>query len=138
MEHFLYKLDKTDITFENYCLIDVKLFGSNFNYPKFYAITYFDKCILDYKSIINYDMTNSKVVHKYLFKAFYRRINKKKYDLQILIHNIRHINIISMQDIILIAKVLDKNDKKKQLFVNMPNVKIMQIYNTTNFLLKYN
>ncbi len=40
IEHALYKLDKTKIGFENYCPINVKLFGPTFNYPKFHTITH--------------------------------------------------------------------------------------------------
>lgn len=41
IKYALYKLDKAKIAFEKYYLIDPKLFRSTFNYPKFYAITYF-------------------------------------------------------------------------------------------------
>ncbi len=45
MEHALYRLDKTKITFENNRPINAKLFRPTFNYPKFYAMTYFVKSI---------------------------------------------------------------------------------------------
>ena len=77
-------------------------------------------------------------MHKYLFKVFYRKINKKEYKLQILEYNKYHINLIALQNIILIVKVLVKSAKKKKLIVDMPNAEIMQVYNTTNILLKYN
>ena len=32
---------------------------------------------------MNYDIAHSKVMHKYFLKAFYKRKNKKEYDLQI-------------------------------------------------------
>ena len=62
---------------------------------------------------MNYDMVHSKAAHKYDFKAFYKWANKKKYELQILRHNIYYTNIIAMQDAILIAKILDGSVKKK-------------------------
>lgn len=42
-------------------------------------------------------MIHNKVVHKCLLKAFYRKTNKKEYKLQILEHNIRHINVIHVK-----------------------------------------
>lgn len=45
MKYALYRLKKTKIIFKNYCLIDANLFRPTFNYPKFYFITYFIKCI---------------------------------------------------------------------------------------------
>ena len=117
MDHALYRLDKTKIAFENHCPIDAKLFRPTFNYPKFYAMIHFVKCIRDYKSAINYDTAHSEAAHKYLFKAFYGQTNKKEYELQILEHNIHHTNVIAMQDAILIAKVLVRGVKKKRLLL---------------------
>lgn len=76
--------------FENYCLINIKLLLSTFNYQKFYVITYFVKCILDYSSVINYNMTYSKVVYKYFLKIFYKKINKKEYKFQNLDENMSY------------------------------------------------
>lgn len=41
-------------------------------------------------------MAHHETVYKYLLKAFYKRINKKEYESQILQHNIRHTNILAM------------------------------------------
>ena len=40
-------------------------------------------CIWDYGSAVNYDTAYSKVVHKYLLKAFYNKTIKKEYNSQI-------------------------------------------------------
>ena len=101
-------------------------------------MTHFVKCIWDYGSAINYDTAYSKIAYQYFFKAFYGQTNKKKYKSQILKHNIRHTNVIAMQDVILMAKLLDKSAKKKQLIVDTPNAEVMRIYSATNVLLKYN
>ena len=37
IEYTLYRLDETKITFENHCLINIKLFQPTFNYPKLYT-----------------------------------------------------------------------------------------------------
>ncbi len=138
MEHALYRLDKTKIAFENYRSINAKLFRPTFNYPKFHAMTHFLKCIQDYGSVINYDTAHSEVAHKYLLKAFYGRTNKKEYKSQILKHNIRHTNVIAMQDAILMAQVLDESAKRKQLIVDTPDVEVTWVCSATNVLLKYN
>ena len=83
MEHALYRLEKTKIVFEHYLPINSKLCQPTFNYPKFYAMSYFVRCIQDYGSAVKYNTAYSKEAHKYLLKAFYNRINKKKYNLQI-------------------------------------------------------
>lgn len=70
-------------------------------------------CIQDYGYTINYYNIYSKVVHNYFFKDFYARTNKKKYKLQILKHNVYNINVISMLNLIPIAKSPVCNSKKK-------------------------
>ncbi len=75
-------------------------------------MTHLVKCIQNYGSAINYDTAHSEVAYKYLLKIFYGRTNKKEYKLQILKHNIRHTNVIAIQDAILMAKVLDRSEKR--------------------------
>ena len=79
IDHTFYKLDKTKIVFENHCPIDAKLFQPTFNYPKFCAMTHFVKCTQDYGNMIKYNMAHSEAAYKYPLKAFYERLNKKKY-----------------------------------------------------------
>ena len=90
-------------------------------------MTNFVECIWDYGSTINYNIIYSKVVYKYLLKVFYRRINKKEYKLQIFEHNIRHINIIAMQNAILIVKVPVGSVKKIELDVDLLDAEVTQV-----------
>ena len=118
IEHALYRLEKTKIAFQHHWLIDSRLCRPMFNYPKFHSVTQSVQCIRDYDSAVNYDTTNSKAAHKYLLQAFYERTNKKKYDAQICQHNIRHINVIAMKDVIISKKTLEK---ERQLIVRNAN-----------------
>ena len=120
MEYALYKLENTKIPFEHHRLIDSKLCQPTFNYPKLHAISHFIQYIWDYDSAINYNTAHSKMTHKYLLKAFYNRINKKGYNSQIRQHNIRHINIIAMKDVI----ILEKARKKKMLLESIADTTV--------------
>lgn len=71
----LYRLKKTKIVFKHHQLIDLMLCQTMFNYPKIYSVIYFVQYIWDYSSVVNYDTVHSKAAHKYLFQAFYNRIN---------------------------------------------------------------
>lgn len=51
----------------------------------------------------------------YLIKAFYNKINNKEYKLQIWQHNVQHINIITMKDIIFLDKVEEEKELLKIL-----------------------
>lgn len=53
-------------------------------------------------------------------------------------YNIRHTNIIAMEVVILIIKLLDINDKYKQFINDMLNPDVIQVFSTINILLKYN
>ena len=108
IKHALYKLKKTKIAFKQYWPINSKLCRPTFNYPKFHAISYFVQCIWDYDSAVNYDTAHSKAAYKYIFKVFYNRINKKKYESQIWQHNVRHTNIIAMKNVIILEKTREK------------------------------
>lgn len=83
VEHALYKLEETKIVFKKHWLINSKLYQPTFNNPKFYTISHYIQCIWDYCSPVNYNTTHNKMTHKYIFKAFYNKTNKKKYKLQI-------------------------------------------------------
>ena len=81
IEHALYRLEKTKMAFEHHWSIDSKLYQLTFNYPKFYTISHFVSCFRNYGNAVNYNTAHIKVAHKYLFKAFYNKTNKKEYDL---------------------------------------------------------
>lgn len=108
IEHALYRLERTKKTFEQQRPINFKLCQTTFNYPKFYIINYYVKYILDDSSAINYDITYSKAAHKYLLKAFCKRINKKNYKLQIWQNNIWHTYIIVRKNVIIEEKTREK------------------------------
>ena len=104
MEHTLYRLKKTKIVFKHHQPINAELCRPTFNYLKFYATSYFDKCIRDYGSTVNYDIAYSKAAHKYILKAFYNKTNEKEYNAQIWQHNIRHTNLIIIKGMIISKK----------------------------------
>ena len=78
-------------------------------------MSYFVQCIQDYDNAVNYNTAYSKAAHKYLFKVFYNRTNKKKYNSQIWQHNIRHTNIIAMKDVIIIEGTREKKKLSKNI-----------------------
>ena len=139
MEHALYRLEKTKIAFEHHQLIDSKLCQPTFNYPKFYAISHFIWYIWNYGNAVNYDIAHSEAAHKYLLKAFYNKINKKEYDLQIWQYNVCHTNIIAMKNIIAVA---DRGEENKELLaienINKTAIaKVAKVSNAINLRSKY-
>ena len=85
------------------------------NQPKFHAISHFIQYIWDYKNAINNLTAHSKRDHKYFFKIFYNKTNKKKYDLQIWELNVCHTNTIFMKNMIISEKIKKKKSCQKLL-----------------------
>lgn len=65
--------------------------------------------------MVNYNTAYSKATHKYFFKPFNNKINKKKYNLEIWKHNICHINIIMIKDIIILEITKEKKRLSKDI-----------------------
>lgn len=65
--------------------------------------------------MVNYNITYSEMVHKYLLKAFYNKINKKEYNLQIWQYNICHTNIVAIKNIIILEKEREKEKLSKDI-----------------------
>lgn len=134
MEYALYRLEKTKIAFENYCLIDTKLHQLTFNYSKFHAISYFVQYIWDYNSSVNYYTAYNKAIYKYLFKVFHNKTNKKKFELQIQQHNVHFINIIIIKDIVAAAK-RDRKNKERLIMKNLLNkIAIVEVAKISNII----
>ena len=58
--------------------------------------------------MVNYNTAYSKAAHKYLFKAFYNKTNKKEYKLQVWQYNIWYTNIIAIKKVIILKKTKEK------------------------------
>ncbi len=62
--------------------------NENFNYFKFYVISYYMNFIQRYEDADDFDTSYMKVAHKFLIKDYYNLINKwKNFQMQILYHN---------------------------------------------------
>ena len=103
----------------------------------FHALNHFVQYIWDYDSAVNYDTAYSQVAHKYLFKTFYNRINKKEYNSQIWQYNVRNTNIIAMKDMI----IKEKAGEKKELLEGIADItapaKVTQAPSSIDLARKY-
>jgi hypothetical protein len=101
MEQALYRIDKMKVAFRALRPVDKSTDEGHFNFPKFYAITYYTSFIWDFGAADNYDTEHSEAGHKYHVKDFYRRTNKKRgYQGQICLHNTQQMNILAMEDVL--------------------------------------
>ncbi len=74
----------------------------NFNYLKFHVISHYMNFIRRYEDADDFDTSYMKIAHKFLIKDYYNLTNKREnFQMQILHHNTRWINMLIMRDIIL-------------------------------------
>lgn len=83
-------------------------------------------------------MAHSEASYKYFLKFFHEWTNKNEYKSQILNHNICYTNVIAIQNTILIAQILIKSAKKKEIVNDTPDTKLTQVCSKKNVLLIYN
>ncbi len=74
----------------------------NFNYLKFHVISHYMNFIQRYESADDFDTSYMKIAHKFLIKDYYDLTNKwENFQMQILHHNTRWVNMLTMRNIIL-------------------------------------
>ena len=78
---------------------------THFNILKLHVLTHYIDFIRLYDIAQSFDTVYEETTHKFLFKIFFARTNKtENWKKQIMMHNIRHNNIIAMQNILLYSK----------------------------------
>ena len=78
------------------------------------------------------------MAHKYLLKAFYNRMNKKEYKSQIRQHNMRHINIIAMKDVIISEKAREEKMLSEGIVDMTALAEIARVSSSVDFAERYN
>lgn len=75
--------------------------------------------------------------HKYLLKAFYNKINKKEYNLQIWQYNVCHTNKIAIKDLIILKKVREKEKLSKSIANTIALVEMAQTLSLVDLTKRY-
>ena len=100
MTKILRRVNKLKIEFTDFRFVFKKIEKSHFNFFKFHVMSHYIKFIRLYDSADQFDISHMKMTHKYLMKIFYQWTNKNEnYQDQILWHNTRRINMLTMKNI---------------------------------------
>ena len=114
MKHALYRINNLKIIFVKYRSQNTTYDENDkndenetrFNIFKLHVFTHWMTFIRLYNNAQNFDTSYEKVTHKFLLKQFFFKTNKiEEWNKQILMHNIRHHNWISMKDFIMYTKI---------------------------------
>lgn len=87
--------------------------------------------------MVNYNTTHSKATHKYFFKVFCNKTNRKEYDLQIWQYDIRHTNIIVIKDMIIWEMTRKKKRLSKSIADTIVAAEIAQTLSYVDLAKKY-
>ena len=122
MDHALERIDKLIGVFNQFRPVD-KDGEPTFNIPKLHAMTHYREFIQRYGSLMGTDSGVGEVGHKTMLKEFFSRTNKgRKYEQQILWHNIRKVNSLAMKDVIFYhhTRAGTSTDTRDEVQVNKP------------------
>ncbi len=90
----------------------------NFNYLKFHVISHYMNFIRRYEDADDFDTSYMKIAHKFLIKDYYDLTNKREnFQMQILHHNTRWVNMLTMKDIILHDLITFRSEIDKRMKV---------------------
>ncbi len=83
-------------------------------------MTHYAQHLHQYDSADNIDTEHSEATHKFLVKAFFSQTNKhKSFQQQLLLHNICHLNLTAMKNLILWKKMWNSVIKKNLMIALM-------------------
>ena len=88
--------------------------------------------------MIIYDIAHNEAAHKYLFKVFYNKTIKKKYELQIWQYNMWHTNIIAIKDVIILKKAQEEKILSEGIADITAPMKIDQVLSLVDLAGRYN
>ncbi len=137
LHHALYRINFFKEIFRQIRSIMQKIEEDHFNFSKFHAFSHYVNFIKRYDAVDEYDISHDEIKHKYMIKKFYDRINKREtFQIQLIEHNKRRLNILVMKDIMRHAQ--ERNINKDINFTHTRssrdslNLKFLRIISTSN------
>ncbi len=118
--HVLFWINKLKNVFWHLHSVNLNISEGHFNILKLHVMTHYAQHIRQYDSADNIDTEHSEAAHKFLVKTFFSWTNKhKSFQQQLLLHNICHLNLIAMKNLILWKKMQNSVIKKNLMIALM-------------------
>jgi len=118
--HALFQINKLKNVFQHLRSVNLNISEEHFNILKLHVMTHYAQHICQYGSADNIDTEHSEAAHKFLVKAFFSQTNKhKSFQQQLLLHNICHLNLTAMKNLILWKKMQNSVIKKNLMIALM-------------------
>ncbi len=120
LSHVLFWINKLKNVFWHLRPVDSDISEGHFNILKLHVMTHYAQHIHQYSSADNIDTEHSEATHKFLVKVFFSWTNKhKSFQQQLLLHNICHLNLTAMKNLILWKKTQNSVIKKNLMIALM-------------------
>jgi len=118
--HVLFQINKLKNVFWHLRSVNLNISEGHFNILKLHVMTHYAQHIHQYDSADNIDTEHSEAAHKFLVKVFFSQTNKhKSFQQQLLLHNICHLNLSAMKNLILWKKTQNSVIKKNLMIALM-------------------
>ena len=102
LQHTLFWMNRLKNIFCHLHSVNSDINAGHFNLLKLHVITHYAEHIWQYSTADKVDTKYSEAVHKYLVKAFFNQTNKwEDFQEQLMYHNICHVNLLRMKNLIL-------------------------------------
>jgi hypothetical protein len=85
--------------------------NDHFNFLKFHVMSHYSEFIRKYETADEYDTSHDEIKHKYMFKKYYERINKRNFfQEQLLWHNKRRVNVLTLKNNLLYDELVRERE----------------------------
>jgi hypothetical protein len=102
LQHAIYRMNVFKSIFVSARSSNKETKKEHFNFFKFHVMTHYIAFIRKYETANEYDIAHDEIRHKYMFKEYYIRINKRDTFLtQLIFHNDWRLKILIMKNMII-------------------------------------
>ncbi len=77
--HVLFRINSFKNEFKHLRSSDKNTQNDHFNFLKFHVMSHYAEFIRKYETVDEYDTSYDEIKHKYMFKKYYERINKRDF-----------------------------------------------------------
>jgi hypothetical protein len=111
LDHVLSRINTFKNEFRHLRSLNKNIENDHFNFFKFHVMSHYSEFIRKYETTDEYDTSHDEIKHKYKFKKYYKRINKRDFfQEQLLWHNKRRVNVLTLKNNLLYDEFVRKRE----------------------------
>ncbi len=111
LDHVLHRINWFKNEFRHLRSSNKNIEDDHFNFSKFHVMSHYSEFIRKYETADEYDTSHDEIKHKYMLKKYYERINKRDFfQEQLLWHNKRRVNVLTLKNNLLYNELVRKRN----------------------------